>query len=141
MGGGSNPYNLGQFGLNGVAYVLGGDGSNTNNVNSGKTIYDRDTPATELSTFPIAKFFNQTGNFTNGPGALNLGVRTFFGVADSMDLWAYSPAPSYPLSSTSVTGYFNEFSYVPNGDIPEPLSFVLLGSGLLAFGLLRRKSA
>jgi hypothetical protein len=143
-GGGSNPYNLVQYKLNGVSFTSGNDPNNTNNVNSGKNIFDWDLGGTtgQLSSFPISKFDPNSGSFTNpgAPGSMSIGARTYFGVSDSATLWAFTNSTA---SATNITGFANEFSYIPQGDgqVPEPMSLVLLGSGLLAFGLLRRKSA
>jgi len=142
MGGGSNPFNLVQYGLNGVAFDPGNDPNFLNSVQSGKSIYDPST-GLELSSFPISKIQGQAGgNFVNpaAPGSMNIGGLAAFGVGDTVAMWAYT---ANEASSSSITGFSNQFSYVPTGDgqVPEPMSLVLLGSGLLAFGLLRRKSA
>ncbi len=55
------------------------------------------------------------------------------------DNWQiYSPSPIVAPNTGSVSGATTVQGFVSG--VPEPLSFILLGSGLLALGLLRRRA-
>jgi hypothetical protein len=72
-------------------------------------------------------------NVTNPPP--NFNAATSFAAVSSISISKDINATSGTNGTASISQVINQFS----NSIPEPLSFVLLGSGLLGLGLLRKR--
>lgn len=87
--------------------------------------------------FPCSPGNNGQISVTNPPAVFNSTTGTFSGPVTSISISKDINVTSGINGTASISQVINNFE-VPTS-IPEPLSFVLLGSGLVCLGLLRKR--
>jgi hypothetical protein len=119
--------------------TVGGCGGNTPNTTSGPTLLSG-TPLTATYTGGTLNLYITSGTDTKDPKLVQ-----FFGFnpAQIPGGWAFSGTVHAALTSGGTGGAFTAASLdstdISNTPLPEPASILLIGAGLLGFGLVLRK--
>jgi hypothetical protein len=89
--------------------------------------------------FDVLLNFRPVGGFLSGVSALNLANADFNGVFSFAN--NVNPFGSFTNGQITGSGNFSVTAVAPPGAVPEPSTALLLGSGLVALGWLRRRLA
>jgi len=93
-----------------------------------------DTPGNIVGTFVSGASAGTTDSFAYSPGELVLGIPDT-GAFSMTEAWNYTLAAGGTLQSRGQTEV-----KLP-AEVPEPAGFLLIGSGLFALGLMRRRDS
>jgi hypothetical protein len=119
--------------------TVGGCGGNTPNTASGPTLVSG-TPLSAQYLGGLVNLYITTGTDTKDPKLVQ-----FFGInpADNPGGWDFSGSVHATIATGGGGGAFtatsNHSTDISNTPVPEPASILLIGAGLLGFGLVLRK--
>jgi hypothetical protein len=98
------------------------------------------TPVAPVSGENSLDMSNDTFSVVSGTIPLGSG-QTTLGVDDVITLNGGTPPPDLNDNSAAILYATNEFNQTYTSGVPEPATFLLLGSALIGLGVLRRKRA